>query len=49
MLAMLHMREQELKSPEARASPAEDQNVNPGKSFPGQFAGKGQKEGLVGQ
>ena len=49
MLAMLHMREQESKGPEPRASPAEDQNVNPGKSFPGQFAGKGQKEGFFGQ
>ena len=41
--------QQESGGPDPRASLAEDPTVNPGQSFLGKFAGKGQKEGFFGQ
>ena len=35
--------QQESRGPDPRAPPAEDQNVNPGESFLGKFAGKRRK------
>ena len=40
--------QQESRGPDPRAPAAEDPTVNPGKSFPGQFAGKRRKEGFFG-
>ena len=41
--------QQESEGPDPRAPPSENFIVNPGQSFLGQFAGKGQKEGFFGQ
>ena len=41
--------QQGYKDPDPTAPPADDQNVNPGQSFLGKFAGKRRKEAFFGQ